>query len=37
MNYLQLHSDRKFAKEESILADYFGDGNYVSFHAKQMQ
>lgn len=37
MNYLQLQSDRKFAKEEAILADYFGDGNYVSFHAKQMQ
>ena len=37
MNYLQLQSNRKFAPEEALLADYFGDGNYVPFHAKQVQ
>lgn len=37
MNYLQLQSDGKFDPEEALLADYFGDGNYVSFYAKQMQ
>lgn len=37
MNYLQLKSDMKFAPEEALLADYFGEGNYVPFHAKQVQ
>lgn len=27
----------KFAPEEALLADYFGEGNYVPFHAKQVQ
>lgn len=37
MNYLQRQSDMKFAPEEALLADYFGEGNYVPFHAKQVQ
>lgn len=37
MNYLQRQADMKFAPEEAILADYFGEGNYVPFHAKQVQ
>ena len=37
MNYLQRQSDMKFAPEEALLANYFGYGNYVPFHAKQVQ
>lgn len=37
MNYLQRQSNMKFAPEEALLADYFGEGNYVPFHAKQVQ
>ena len=36
MNYLQLKDDSTFATEEACLAEYFGDGNYVPFHAKEI-
>ena len=34
MNYLQLNDKRKFEPEEQALANYFGEGNYVSFYKK---
>lgn len=37
MNYLQRQPDMKFDPEEALLADYFGDGNYVPFYAKRVQ
>ena len=36
MNYLQLKDNSKFAPEEAALAEYFGEGNYVPFHAKEI-
>ena len=36
MNYLQLKDDSTFAQEEAVLAEYFGEGNYVPFHAKEI-
>ena len=36
MNYLQLKDNSKFAPEEASLAEYFGEGNYVPFHAKEI-
>lgn len=36
MNYLQLKDDSTFAPEEACLAEYFGEGNYVPFHAKEI-
>lgn len=36
MNYLQLKDNSKFAPEEARLAEYFGEGNYVPFHAKEI-
>jgi hypothetical protein len=36
MNYLQLKDDSTFAPEEAVLAEYFGEGNYVPFHAKEI-
>lgn len=36
MNYLQLKDNSTFAPEEACLAEYFGEGNYVPFHAKEI-
>ena len=36
MNYLQLKDNSTFAPEEAALAEYFGEGNYVPFHAKEI-
>jgi len=36
MNYLQLKDDSTFAREEARLAEFFGEGNYVPFHAKEI-
>ena len=36
MNYLQLKDNSTFAVEEAALAEYFGEGNYVPFHAKEI-
>jgi hypothetical protein len=37
MNYLQLKDDGTFAREEARLAEFFGEGNYVPFHAKAIR
>lgn len=34
VNYLQLNVRGKFAREEQLLADYFGEGNYTPFYKK---
>lgn len=36
MNYLQMKDNSTFAPEEAALAEYFGEGNYVPFHAKEI-
>jgi hypothetical protein len=36
MNYLQLKDNSTFAPEEACLAEDFGEGNYVPFHAKEI-
>ena len=34
MNYLEMNDKGKFAREEQLLADYFGKDNYVPFYHK---
>jgi hypothetical protein len=34
MNYLQFNDRGKFGPEEQVLANYFGEGNYVGFYKK---
>ena len=36
MNYLQLDDRGKFAREEKLLAEYFGEGNYIPFYKKHL-
>lgn len=36
MNYLQLNEKGKLAREEQLLADHFGEGNYTTFYKKNM-
>ena len=37
MNYLQVNDNSTFAREEARLAEFFGEGNYVPFHAKEIR